>query len=125
VRPKITALEPTFNLDDHFYLENQSVANEVMVGVDWLRAREYPRPWENGYFYLATYYSAQATAQVGGDTWNEIFPQIARNLIEEQGDDGSWPLGGGNERRFGSTYSTSLAVLALTPAYQLLPIYQR
>jgi hypothetical protein len=26
---------------------------------------------------------------------------------------------------FGSTYTTAVAVLALTPAYQLLPIYQR
>lgn len=97
----------------------------VAVGVDWLRSRDYPRPWQEGYFYLATYYSSQATAQVGGDTWNEIFPQIARSLIEEQSDDGAWPLGSGNERKFGSTYTTSLALLALTPAYQLLPIYQR
>ena len=97
----------------------------LAVGVNWFRKKDYPRPWQTGYFYLATYYSSQAMAQVGGDTWNEIFPQIARNLIEEQQDDGSWPPGTGTEKNFGSAYSTSLAVLALTPAYQLLPIYQR
>ncbi|MCA8997968.1 MAG: terpene cyclase/mutase family protein [Planctomycetaceae bacterium] len=97
----------------------------VAVGVDWFLANEYPRPWQNGYFYLASYYSSQAMAQVGGDTWNRVFPQIARSLIEEQQDEGHWPPGTGTERRFGSCYSTSLAVLALTPAYQLLPIYQR
>ena len=26
---------------------------------------------------------------------------------------------------FGNAYTTALAVLALTPAYQLLPVYQR
>lgn len=97
----------------------------VAAGVRWFRSREYPRPWQESYFYLASYYSSQAMAQVGGDAWNQIFPQIARNLLDEQRDDGAWPLGAGNEGKFGSTYTTSLAVLALTPAYQLLPIYQR
>jgi hypothetical protein len=99
--------------------------DSVAAGVRWFRSRDYPRPWQEGYFYLATYYSSQAMAQVGGDAWNQVYPQIARNLIEEQVKDGSWPSGGGNERRFGSAYTTSLAVLALTPAYQLLPIFQR
>ncbi len=100
--------------------------NEGIVdGVRWFRSRDYPRPWQNGYFYLSSYYSSQAMAQVGGETWNEIFPQIARNLLEEQASDGAWPLGTGNEGKFGQAYTTSLAILALTPAYQLLPIYQR
>lgn len=94
-------------------------------GVRWFRSRDYPRPWQYGYFYLGSYYSSQAMAQVGGDTWNQLFPQIANSILEEQAEGGEWPLGSGRERDFGSTYSTSLAVLALTPALQLLPIYQR
>lgn len=94
-------------------------------GVRWFRSRDYPKPWQYNYFYLGSYYSSQAMAQVGGDTWNQIFPQIASNLLEEQAEGGEWPLGTGRERDFGSTYTTSLAVLALTPALQLLPIYQR
>jgi len=94
-------------------------------GVRWFRSRDYPKPWQYGYFYLGSYYSSQAMAQVGGETWNQLFPQIAANLLEEQAEGGEWPLGTGRERDFGSTYSTSLAVLALTPALQLLPIYQR
>ena len=97
----------------------------IPVGVEWFRSRPYPRPWQNNYFYLASYYSSQAMAQVGGDMWNQVYPQIARNLWSEQTEDGSWPAGSGTERNFGSAYSSSLAVLALTPAYQLLPIYQR
>jgi len=97
----------------------------VTESVRWFRSRAYPRPWQNNYFYLATYYSSQAMAQVGGEAWNEIFPQIASNLLEEQTAEGAWPAGSTNEKPFGTAYSTSLAVLALTPAYQLLPIYQR
>lgn len=97
----------------------------VTQSVRWLLSRPYPKPWQNNYFYLATYYSSQAMAQVGGDAWNQIFPQIAANLIDEQTESGAWPAGVSNEQRYGESYSTSLAILALTPAYQLLPIYQR
>lgn len=97
----------------------------VGAAVRWFRARSYPRPWENNYYYLASYYSSQAMAQVGGEAWEQIFPQIAAGLIEGQTETGSWPTGGANEKKFGPTYSTSLAILALTPAYGLLPIYQR
>ena len=97
----------------------------IRDGVNWFRSKDYPKPWQDGYFYLSSYYSSQAMAQVGGDTWNRLFPQIAGNLLEEQTDTGAWPLGTGNEGKFGQAYTTSLAILALTPAYQLLPIYQR
>ncbi len=97
----------------------------IPAGAAWFRSRDYPRPWQDGYYYLSSYYSSQATAQVGGDTWNQIFPQIARNLLQEQTPEGGWPIAGGAERNYGAAYSTSLAILALTPAYQLLPIYQR
>ena len=101
--------------------EKESVA----AGVKWFMSREYPRPWQTGYYYLSTYYSSQAMARVGGDAWNKVFPQTARSLLDEQAADGSWPSAASSERKFGSAYTTSLAVLALTPPYQLLPIYQR
>lgn len=94
-------------------------------GVVWFRTHPYPKPWQDGYFYLATYYSSQAMAQVGGETWEQVFPQIARNLLDAQDETGAWPMGSGVEAKLGSGYTTSLAILALTPAYQLLPIYQR
>lgn len=97
----------------------------VAAGVRWLRSHPYPSPWQSGYYYLSTYYSSQAVAQVGGETWNEIFPQISRHLLAEQDTDGAWSKAVDNERKFGPSYATSLAILALTPAYQLLPIYQR
>lgn len=97
----------------------------VRSAVDWFLTRDFPASSHTGYFYLAAYYTSQAMAQVGGEPWNRVYPQIVEQLLKEQGPNGSWPPGRGNEVSFGSTYSTSLAVLALTPPYQLLPIYQR
>ena len=47
-------------------------------------------------------------------------------FLKVQASDGSFPP----EPRqgdaiFGNVYTTAMAVLALTPAYQLLPVYQR
>jgi hypothetical protein len=97
----------------------------VRAGVDWYLTRDYPAANQGGHFYLAAYYSSQAMAQVGGAAWNRVYPQIVEQLLKEQTTTGAWSAGRGNEMSFGSTYSTSLAVLALTPPYQLLPIYQR
>lgn len=97
----------------------------IAMGVRWFERNDYPRPWQNNYFYLTSYYTSQAMAQVGGESWNRVFPQVARNVMEAQAETGEWPPGSANESMFGSAYATSLAVLALTPAYQMLPIYQR
>jgi hypothetical protein len=97
----------------------------VAVGVKWFLSRDYPKQPVTVHYYLSTYYSSQAMAQVGGDAWNRVFPQITRNLLEEQSKDGAWRAEVSNERVYGPAYATSMAVLALTPPYQLLPIFQR
>jgi len=102
-------------------------------------------------FYYSTYYCSQAAAQLGGRYWEQIFPPLAEVLLGAQTTDGSWPvigggggfgnnfgglLGGGGGRRggrgggygdaqLGRIYPTAMAILSLTPAYQLLPVYQR
>ena len=97
----------------------------IKVGIDWFRSRVYPTPQKESRFYLSTYYCSQAMAQVGGDTWEQVYPQMATMLMNEQDDDGSWKRARGGERNFGPAYATSFAILSLTPPYQLLPIYQR
>ena len=101
--------------------ERESVA----TGVNWFMTHEYPRPWQTGNHYLSTYYSSQAMAQIGGDAWGKVFPQIVRMMLDEQAANGCWPAEPTSERKYGSAYTTSLAILALTPPYQILPIYQR
>ncbi len=97
---------------------------------DWLVAHPYQYfgqtygPWDL-YFY-STYYCSQAAAQLGGRYWEQIFPPIVDVALGIQAQDGPFPPEAGNGvKDFGQCYTTAVAVLALTPAYQLLPVYQR
>ena len=47
-------------------------------------------------------------------------------LFRTQHADGSWDKeAAADDELYGTTYTTALTVLALTPPYQILPIYQR
>jgi hypothetical protein len=83
------------------------------------RARDYDR------FHYSAYYCSNAAAQLGGDYWRRIFPTLANTLLRAQSPAGNWLKEQGGDEIYGSCYPTALSVLALTPAYQLLPIYQR
>lgn len=97
---------------------------------DWLLRHPYQEFGElsgncDRFFYGAYYYS-QAAAQLGGRYWELLFPPLVTSLLSSQGKDGSWPPEPGpRDGIFGTCYTTSLAVLSLTPPYQLLPVYQR
>jgi hypothetical protein len=76
-------------------------------------------------YHYSAFYCCQATFQLGGNYWKGYFPPTSRTLIANQKSDGSWPTEYSSNGRFGSVYSSSLAILALTAPYQLLPIFQR
>ena len=76
-------------------------------------------------FHYSAYYCSNAMAQLGGHYWRQTFPTIAKTLLDNQSADGSWGSESGEDRIYGPAYPTALSVLTLTPAYQLLPIYQR
>jgi hypothetical protein len=77
-------------------------------------------------FFYSAYYCSQAMAQLGGNYWRRFFPELADAMLGGQREDGSWPPEPrGTIRVFGNAYTTALAVLSLTPPYQLLPVYQR
>jgi hypothetical protein len=80
-------------------------------------------------FFYTAYYTSQAAAQLGGRYWQGIFPPLAAAVLSAQSPDGSWPveIGGVDNRdaMFGNCYSSAMAVLTLTPVFQLLPVYQR
>jgi hypothetical protein len=73
--------------------------------------------------YYACYYLSQAAAQTGGKTWTTLYPKCSAYLLRRQSPQGFWPPEG-TDSHFGPVYATSMAVLALTPQFQLLPIYQ-
>ena len=97
---------------------------------DWLLAHPYRRVGEslggNDRYFYGTYYCSQAAMQLGGRYWEGIFPPLAETLLRAQGADGAWPpeMTSG-DAMFGNVYTTAMAVLALTPPYQLLPVYQK
>ena len=78
-----------------------------------------------GNYHYGLHYVSQASLQLGGEYWRNLYPRIAKVLLSNQRDDGSWPRENGIASVYGSAYSTALAVLALTPPHQILPIYQR
>lgn len=82
--------------------------------------------YEDRYHY-SCFYCSQATFQLGGKYWKEFFPVLLTTLSANQHPNGSWDAEASpqEDARFGNTYTSAIAVLALTPPYQLLPIYQR
>jgi len=96
---------------------------------DWLLQRpftQYDRPirGENWHVYSA-FYSSQAMFQLGGRHWENYFPTFVDTVTDHQSRDGAWRPAGGLDRRYGEAYTTAMTLLALTPPYQLLPIFQR
>jgi hypothetical protein len=110
-------------------LSGQHHSAEALVAGDWLLAHPFrafgEKSSNSDRFFYSTYYCSQAAAQLGGHYWTGIFPPIARILLEIQHPDGSFPVETLNDGVFGPAYSSAMAVLSLTPAYQILPVYQR
>ena len=76
----------------------------------------------NGYVFYALYYTSQGLFQLGGELWREFEKWMYETYIKRQAADGSWRGGGGEGNK---VYTTSMAVLAFTVPYRMLPIYQR
>ena len=94
----------------------------------WIVSHPFDRynvPMNSGeHFHYGAYYASQASLQIGGQTWEKLYPVLANTFITHQNANGSWQV---DVKRpdIGNVYTTALSVLALTPPYQLLPIYQR
>lgn len=93
----------------------------------WILEQSFDRSNQGpGPYHYGAYYCSQAMFQLGGQYWEEFYPRLSRALTRFQRSDGSWDIEQDfNGNAFGNCYTTALCVLALTPPYQLLPIYQR
>lgn len=96
---------------------------------DWIlanRHRSYNGPGQHGMdrYHYSTYYCSQAMFQLGGDYWAQFYPDMMDTLLDNQQNDGSWEPEAIMDETYGNAYTTALAILALTPPYQLLPLYQ-
>lgn len=87
---------------------------------------QYQRPIEGEqYPCYSAFYCSQAMYHMGGKYWREYYPTLSKTIVAAQQDDGSWNVRSGHEGQYGPTYMTALTVLALTPPYQMLPVFQR
>lgn len=73
------------------------------------------------HFNYTVYYASQAMFQLGNNYWTVFRPHLHKLLLDSQQRNGAWLTNDG----LGTSYSTSMSVLALTVEYRLLPIYQR
>ena len=114
-------------------LAGQHQNPKVLEACRWIADNPYSRDFTeiagvprrpSGRPFYTAYYTSQAMAQVGGELWARYYPDLVQTLLMSQTKSGSWPHSN-SDQIFGNTYTTALAVLALTPPYQILPIYQR
>ncbi len=76
-------------------------------------------------FHYGVHYASHAMYQLGGRYWREFYPTMVETMLAGQLPSGAWPRDSTSDGAFGNAYTTALAVLSLTPPYQVLPIYQR
>jgi hypothetical protein len=99
----------------------------ALAAGEWLLRQSFDRYNRGaGPYHYGAYYASCGMFQLGGDYWEKFYPRLSGALTRFQRADGSWDIERDyNGNTFGQCYTTSLSVLALTPPYQLLPIYQR
>ena len=105
-------------------------STESLASGDWILHHPFPAYNRTDLlkcrYHYSAFYCCQALYQLGGPYWRQGFPQIAHQLVANQNNDGSWPAdANSHEGLYGESYSTALAVLALSASNQLLPIFQR
>jgi hypothetical protein len=108
-----------------------SILGLEICGKNWHRSAEsrkaaaylnsHPPRWNDGHFFYGVYYCSQAIFQLGGNYWHAFRPKLHKELLDHRQSNGCWI---GNDGQ-GPSYSTAMAVLALTVEYRYLPIYQR
>ena len=107
--------------------EHQSAM--AISGGKWILAQSFDeynkRPHLFDRYHYSAFYCSQATFQLGGEYWAKFYPRLTKTLVAHQRQDGSWDPESTKDTQYGNVYTTALTVLALTPPYQLLPIYQR
>jgi hypothetical protein len=96
---------------------------------DWVLTYDFSRynrtPHRFDRYHYSAFYCSQAVHQLGGKYWKQFYPPLMQILIDNQNRDGSWPQERQKDAKFGKVYTSAFAILALTPPYNILPIYQR
>ena len=71
-----------------------------------------------GHYFYSNYYAVQAMWHAGGKYWNEWFPAIRDQLVNNQGSDGSWP-----NSEAGPEFGAAMACVILQMPNNFLPVF--
>lgn len=72
-----------------------------------------------GHYFYGHYYAVQAMYLAGGHYWQQWFPSIRQQLLDQQQPAGNWTA------NHGDAYGTAMALLILEIPNRMLPIFQR
>lgn len=98
---------------------------EIDKGLEYLRSAALPggpgaaQPGAASHYYYGHYYAAQAMFLAGGDRWDEWWPAIRDELMDEQLEGGTW------RDVYGDAYATAMALIVLQMPNRYLPIFQK
>jgi hypothetical protein len=85
-----------------------------------------PIAWKGDHFYYRAYYDAVGISRALPEEWEKYLPKYESVLLPHQKEDGSFDTSvDGEAQAAGSTYTTSMAVMALAVQRHVLPAYQR
>ncbi|MFM2091598.1 MAG: hypothetical protein RLZZ127_2087 [Planctomycetota bacterium] len=84
-----------------------------------------PPTWTGEWPLYRAHYDALGLGAAHPETWSVVGPQWQTLLLKQQGKDGSWTPGSGQERGHGPAYGTAMAILALAVDRQVLPSFAR
>lgn len=77
-------------------------------------------------YHYSLFMCCQGMYQMGSPYWEQFFPRTVRAVLANQHLDGSWDAETWKpDRRYGTSYTTALVILALGAPNQFLPVFQR
>jgi hypothetical protein len=91
---------------------------EVESGLKYIWRQKPNGSINDGYFFYAHYYAAQAMWHAGGDYWSGWYAAIRDTLVKMQQGNGSWTDPG-----VGQEFGTAMALIILQLPYNYVPVF--
>jgi hypothetical protein len=111
-------------------LGGESISQQVKEAAAWISAHPF-EPYNQSFrpgdrYHYSAFYCSQAMGLLGGQEFRDFYPGLLHVLALNQHTDGSWEAESfAGDSEYGEVYSTALAILALSPPYEMLRTYQR
>lgn len=97
--------------------------DDIQRGLRYLQTHALPGAGAGlarAHYFYGQYYAVQAMYLAGGGHWGQWWPAVREELVQAQGEDGSW-----TDRSVGDTYGTAMALIILQMPKRYLPIFQK